>query len=106
MKTVAGLEAALKRAGFQVIGRFLLPAPAWWDDSYLPLERRLDALEEGHAGDADVQSPIGMTRQEMAVHRDHHEEFGYVFFWRISHEGGCVPRTPDGRDPSSRIAFL
>jgi len=80
IKAVAELEAAVICAGFQVIGRFALPASAWWDDYYRPLERKLDALEVRKKDDADAMSLIEMTRTEMAIHRDHHEEYGYVFF--------------------------
>ncbi len=41
--------AAIRDAGFTVVGHFSLPDEAWWDDFYAPMEARIAALRSKYA---------------------------------------------------------
>ena len=64
--------------GFEVLGVRRLPAAAWWDNYYGPLQARIDALR----GQADVamQAVIRETEAEMALFRDYSDVYGYSFY--------------------------
>lgn len=73
-------EKIIEDAGYSIIGRFKLPASAWWDDYYVPMEKRLNDIEGKYRGNADAKSVIGFSRKEMEIFRKHSDEYGYVFF--------------------------
>jgi serine/threonine-protein kinase HipA len=78
---MAGIEQNVERAraaGFEMIDRFTLPAAAWWDEFYTPLEERMAQL----APDADpaLAAVIAETRGEIEVYRRYGDTYGYVFY--------------------------
>ena len=74
MTDIAGVEAQIAAAGARVLDRQIL-APEAWENYYMPLEARLDALEPGATGDLAAQ--IAAHRREIAVWRAHGDSFGY-----------------------------
>ncbi len=79
MTDVAGCREHIESAGLQPIADFVLPASAWWDDYYRPLEERVDQLTEALAGDAVAKRVLASYREELAMFRDYGEYYGYVF---------------------------
>jgi len=73
-------EKMIEVAGYSIVGRFKLPASAWWDDYYVPMEKRLKDIEGKYRGNADGKSVIEFSRKEMEIFRKHSDEYGYVFF--------------------------
>jgi SAM-dependent methyltransferase len=76
MGTVERNRARARSAGFKPLDWWPLPAAAWWDDFYTPLERRLAAL----AGDPALAAAIAETRREIDLFRRHGDRYGYVFY--------------------------
>jgi SAM-dependent methyltransferase len=64
--------------GFTVLGVSRLPAAAWWNNYYGPLQARIDALR-GQA-DAAMQAVIRETEAEIALFRDYSDVYGYAFY--------------------------
>jgi SAM-dependent methyltransferase len=78
---MAGIPENLERAravGFDLVDHFTLPAEAWWDEYYTPLEQRMTALEP--QADPELAAIISETRQEIELYRRHHNSYGYVFY--------------------------
>lgn len=78
--SMAGLEENARRAGragFEVIGRFVLPAAAWFDDYYTPLLARCAGLEPS-AGPG-LRALIDATRREVGLFQHFGDSYGYVF---------------------------
>jgi SAM-dependent methyltransferase len=72
-------NAAHARAeGFEVLGVRRLPAAAWWNNYYGPLQARIDALH-GQAG-VVMQAVIRETEAEMALFRSYSDVYGYAFY--------------------------
>ena len=80
MRDVPTNLAIARRAGYEVVGYFTLPEADWWDDYYLPLEKRLDMLRTRYQGDAGALAAIESTQQEIDLYRDHSDCYGYVFY--------------------------
>lgn len=70
--------AHARAQGFEVLGVHRLPAAAWWNNYYGPLQARIDALR-GQA-DAAMQVVIHETEAEMALFRDYSDAYGYAFY--------------------------
>jgi SAM-dependent methyltransferase len=72
-------RATAERAGWRVMGEFVLGAEAW-ANYHGPLERRLNELLAAHPEDAVLQAVGAATRNEIDLVRRFPDAFGYVFF--------------------------
>jgi hypothetical protein len=72
-------RATAERAGWRVLGEFVLGAEAW-ANYHGPLERRLDEVLAAHPEDAALQAVGAATRYEIDLVRRFPDAFGYVFF--------------------------
>jgi SAM-dependent methyltransferase len=76
MTDAAGLEAAVARAGFAVLGGFLQPESDW--DAYMDaLDARLAALDPAHEATEGCRAAIAETREEIALWRRCRGQYGY-----------------------------
>lgn len=80
MTDVPGCREIIRRAGLKLLGDFLLPEAAWWDDYYGPLEARARRLEAKYAGNAAAKLVLQDAADEVAAYRNHAAYFGYQFF--------------------------
>ena len=80
MTDVAGCRAIIARAGLKLLGDFLLPESAWWDDYYGPLEARVAALAQQYRGDDAAQAALAGISDEIEIYRSYSHCFGYQFF--------------------------
>ncbi|MFY0526781.1 class I SAM-dependent methyltransferase [Archangium gephyra] len=89
MGTIASNSATAREAGFEVLDTFVLPAPAWWDEYYHPLEARMASLRERARGDADLSTAIAETEREIDLYTRYGTSYGYVFYLlRTRGQGG------------------
>lgn len=80
MGTVASNSEAARAAGYDVLDTFVLPASAWWDEYYRPLEARIESLRERARGDAELASAISETEREISLYSRYGASYGYVFY--------------------------
>jgi SAM-dependent methyltransferase len=80
IRPVADRLADGEACGYERVGHFPLPASSWWDDYYRPLEAKVAAFREGHAGEADAQALADQVAREIDVWRRFSEFYGYEFF--------------------------
>jgi hypothetical protein len=78
--SVEKTRAKAERAGYEVVATFRLPGSVWSDNYYTPLEKRLPDLKEAAAGNPDAESFVAFSEREIAMYREHGDEYGYVFF--------------------------
>jgi ubiquinone/menaquinone biosynthesis C-methylase UbiE len=77
--TVAVNRAIAEDAGYEVVATFPLPASAWWD-YYLQVLKRIEDLRPNIAGNPDAEAQIEFAEREIAIYREHADEYGYEFF--------------------------
>ena len=80
MTDVRGCRRMITAAGLHPIGDFVLPAAAWWDDYYAPMEVRVRELDAKYAGDAVAQDVLQECRTEIDMFRTYADFYGYAFF--------------------------
>lgn len=80
IRDVAANLEAISRCGYQPVGHFVLPAAAWLNEYYAPLERNLEQFRERHAGNAEAAVVAAQIAEEIEMYRRHHEHYGYVFY--------------------------
>lgn len=81
--TMGSLEddlAAIRAAGFDLVGRFTLPDDAWWNDFYTPMETRIAELRLTYARDAEALAILDRLAAEPELHRRYAGWYAYEFF--------------------------
>lgn len=80
IRGVPALRQAIDDCGYETVGHFPLPASAWWDDYYRPLEQNVTAFRRRHAGERDAQELADQVQHEIEMWRAYGDFYGYAFF--------------------------
>ncbi len=80
MGTIASNAAVARDAGYRVLDTFTLPASAWWDEYYRPLQERMAALRAEAATDPALAEVIASTAREIELYTRFGDSYGYVFY--------------------------
>ena len=80
MQSNGVLKEMIGRSGFRLIRDFLLPNEAWWDQYYLPLEKRLFRLKKDHASNIRLMELIRYIEREIQIYAQFNDHFGYAFY--------------------------
>jgi SAM-dependent methyltransferase len=72
--------ATIELCGYRNIGHFTLPDAAWWDDYYVPLEKRLHHFKVKYRDDPAAIAVINEELQEIDLFRTYADQYGYVFY--------------------------
>lgn len=70
----------LDESGYSPAGHFTLPASAWTDNYYNPLQDNVNRLRLKYAGDESALQVVDMTQREIDIFNEYSEWYGYVFF--------------------------
>ena len=76
--TPALLEA-IAGCGYETVGHFSLPASAWWDDYYRPLQDNVTEFRERHPDAQDAQEVADRCQSEIDIWHAYSEFYGYEF---------------------------
>lgn len=79
MADVAACRRTARDCGYEMLGDFVLPEAAWWDDYYRPKERRIAGLAAKYAGDAVAEAVLRECQAGIDDYRHHAACYGYVF---------------------------
>ncbi len=79
IRDTAALLEAVAACGYSTVGHFPLPASAWWDGYYRPLQDSLAAFAERHRDEPDARELADRCQYEIDIWRAHSEFYGYEF---------------------------
>ncbi len=79
MRDVPACRDLVASCGYSLLGDFVLPDSAWWDDYYTPQLARIETLRPTYAGDATALAVLDEAVEESELHRTHGDYYGYVF---------------------------
>lgn len=79
MSDVEANRRLVRECGYELLGDFVLPHAAWWDDYYGPMEKRLLELAPKYARDPVATAILEENSSELELFRLHSAYFGYVF---------------------------
>ena len=80
IRDTSALLEAIEGCGYETVGHFTLPASAWWDDYYRPLQDNVAAFRERHPDARDAQDLADQCQNEIDIWRAYSEFYGYQFF--------------------------
>ena len=79
IRATSALLDAVEACGYDTVGHFPLPASAWWDDYYRPLQDNVTAFRQRHRDEPDAQELADQCQQEIDVWHACSEYYGYEF---------------------------
>lgn len=79
MTDIAANRALVRRCGYTLLGDFVLPQEAWFDDYYGPMAERIEVVAARHEGDPVAGAVLDEAREEIAVYRAFADCYGYLF---------------------------
>ena len=85
IRNTAELLAAVDACGYETIGHFPLPATAWWENYYRPLQDNAAAFRQRHQGAPDAQALADQCQMEIDIWKAYSEFYGYEFFVLRAH---------------------
>jgi SAM-dependent methyltransferase len=85
---VEACRALAARAGYRLLGDFVLPEAAWWQDYYTPMAQRLELLEAKYAERPPALEVLATSRHEIEIYRRHADAYGYLFLVLALAESG------------------
>ena len=74
------LLRAIDDCGYETVGHFPLPASAWWDDYYRPLQQNVNAFRKRYPDAPDARELADLCQREIDVWHAYAEFYGYDFF--------------------------
>jgi len=78
MLDVSRATTLANSAGYNVMHTYVMSDAAWWDEYYIPLQKRHDDLR--NETDPNILKAIEIGRSELDLREKHHKEYGYIGF--------------------------
>ena len=79
MNTIENRREIFNRCGYNMLGDFVLPESAWWNDYYNPMKARLDSLSQKYRDDPTAKPALDYSYLEIDLYRRFPDYYGYVF---------------------------
>jgi hypothetical protein len=79
----AGIRHAIRAARYRVIDSFVLPAEAWWNDYYRPMEAKIPEFLEEYGQDEIARQVAAAAEKEISMFRRFSDAYSYAFFTAI-----------------------
>ncbi len=73
------LLEAVDACGYRTVGHFPLPASAWWDDYYRPLQDNVTAFRKRYHDAPDAQDLADQCQKEIDIWHAYSAYYGYEF---------------------------
>ena len=80
MRSIEENLDAIRAAGYDTAGYFVLPESSWWDSYYTPILAKLPRLREKYRDDAEALGIVDQETIEIDLFRKYSGYYGYVFF--------------------------
>ena len=80
MRDTATLLEAIDGCGYETVGHLPLPASAWWDDYYRPLQDNVIRFRKRYPDVPEARALADQCQREIDVWRGYSEFYGYHFF--------------------------
>jgi SAM-dependent methyltransferase len=80
MATIETRRRTVATCGYALLGDFVLPASAWLDEYYRPMQANIHQLRQLHAGNPQAEAVLAASEHEIRVFESSGNSYGYVFF--------------------------
>jgi SAM-dependent methyltransferase len=70
----------IRRAGYDMVGSFILPESVWQHGFYKPYQARLDLLKQKYAGNSEVSQVLADRQPEIDMYNKYSRYYSYIFY--------------------------
>lgn len=78
--TVAAKLDIIQRTGYKLVGHFILPATAWTEQYYTPMEERIAEKTAEWSGIPEAEAVLQEAKKEISIFRKYSDYYSYAFF--------------------------
>lgn len=75
----AGLRARVDAAGYRTAASFVLPASAWWDEYYEPMQGRVEEVRRERPRDLAAAEAVRAAETEIDMFKRFSDHYSYTF---------------------------
>jgi len=79
MSDIENRREIFRSCGYSLLGDFVLPENAWWDDYYGPMQSRLELLADKYMGNANATPVLDYCQLEIDLFARYADYYGYAF---------------------------
>ena len=80
MKSITENLQIINSSGYKIIESFSLPAEAWWDNYYQPLEEMLRIFQTKCSKNSEANQVIQQLQAEIDIYKIYSNYYGYLFY--------------------------
>ena len=80
IKTIKENKERIQNAGYDLIASFILPEKSWWENYYVPMEKRVLELRKKYKGNKDIEEQLDEEIKEIDMYKKYSDYYGYVFY--------------------------
>ncbi|MDD5491953.1 MAG: class I SAM-dependent methyltransferase [bacterium] len=80
MRDITGNKAIIAAVGYSLIEHFTLPASAWLEEYYGPLQKRVEKLKVKYQSNPEALKVLAAEDQERESYQKYAAYYGYVFY--------------------------
>jgi len=70
----------IKNLGYNFLHNFTIPESGWWEEYYIPLEKRIALLRKKYHGNIEAKKALDQELEEITFYKKYSEYYGYVFY--------------------------
>jgi len=76
----AGVRSRIEAASYRTVASFVLPAAAWWDEYYAPMQDRIADMKARFPDDVTAVEIVAAAETEIDKFQRYSEFYSYAFF--------------------------
>lgn len=80
IKTINGNLEIIKKVGYRLISRFVIPNESWWTHYYKHIEEKIPSMKLKYRDDNEALAYLASEELEINMFRKYSDYYGYVFF--------------------------
>ena len=80
IKLIEENKDRIKNSGYKLISYLVLPESSWWENYYIPLEKRITELKTKYQSNEEVEKQLDEELIEIEMFRKYSDYYGYVFY--------------------------
>lgn len=95
IQTAEDYIAAISGQGYRLLRHIALPEDLWWTEYFFPVQERIQALRQEHAGDPAALAILDREEREVDLCHQYPQWYGSAFFVMQKTPGrAATPRSP------------
>ncbi len=80
IRTIEQNQKIIRDCGYYPADSFVMDPSAWWDDFYIPMEKKIGEMRIKYQNDETARPVLDALTEEIDMYRRYSDYYGYAFF--------------------------